>query len=367
MSKVAKRLGFLTTGSEITTGEIINTNSKYMAEQLQDYGIHIGEHLACDDNSNNIEPSLAFLIPRHNAIIITGGLGPTSDDCTREVVAKISGQKLVFNQTIWDKIVERLSKRNLRVTENNRQQAYFPAQATIITNENGTAAGCYLFSGNVLIVMLPGPPRECIPMFQKQVLPLLLKEHFATNQRLFRWRLMNASESYIAEMLEPIAKKYKLDFAYRAHYPFLDIKIFLDPQTKLHTKILLEVEALLKSYFVTHLNQTMSKQLLEHFEQHPMKIYLDDHATRGAFKQTLLTPTTLVCFVEKNVKADLEIYLTGLEDYWQVPSTDTLLKFKLDVYYGGKHQEFEGTAMNRGQETINYVIEYSAAKILRLL
>lgn len=365
-NKAVKRLGFLATGSEITTGEIVNTNSKVMAEHLQEHGVHVGEHLACDDYCDNIEASLQFLLKRHEAIIITGGLGPTSDDCTRDVVAKFAGQKLVFNDKAWQKIVNRLAKRNLPVPENNKQQAFFPAKANILDNENGTAAGCHLYIGETLVFLLPGPPRECLPMFQDYVLPLLLKKGFGTHRRLFRWRLIGISESRIAELLEPIAQKHHLDFAYRAHYPFVDIKLFLDPNTKAHTKILLEIESLVRPYFVTHLNQAMSQQLQEHLQQHPLKIYLDDQATQGAFKQALLTPHTLPCFVGKNVKADLEIYLSGLDDYWHA-NDSTMLSFTLDLRQGHHHETFTSSALLRGRETLDYVIEFCSWKILNML
>lgn len=366
-SKAAKRLGFLATGSEITTGEIANTNSQIMAAQLQDFGTHIGEHLVCDDTPANIEASLQFLLERHDAVIITGGLGPTSDDCTREVVAKLSGQKLIFNEKAWAKIVERLSKRKLAIPDNNKQQAYFPAKANIIDNANGTACGCHLYIGDTLVFLLPGPPRECLPIFKEYVLPMLLKENFNTNQRLFRWRLLNASESMIATLLEPIAEKHKLNFGYRAHYPFTDVKLFLDPHTKFHTKILLEVEALLRPYFVTHLNQALSAQLQEQLMQRPITIYLDDEATKGAFKQALLNPTTADYFVGKNVKADLEIYLTGLDDYWADKTDNTLLDLKLELRYGKKTEHFESSVLMRGKETINYAIEFAAWKILGVI
>lgn len=366
-TKTVKRLGFLATGSEITSGEIVNTNSKVMAEQLQEYGVHVGEHVASDDACENIEASLEFMLKRHDAVIITGGLGPTRDDCTREVVAKVSGQKLVFNDDAWDKIVARLSKRNLPIPENNKQQAYFPLKASILKNDNGTAAGCYLYIGKVLVFLLPGPPRECLPIFQEYVLPLLLKENFATDQRLFRWRLIGISESKIAEMLETIVKQHHIEFAYRAHYPFVDIKLFLDPQTKAHTKILLAVEALVRPYFVTHLNHPMSKQLQDHLEHHPMKIYIDDQATHGAFKQALFNARTKDFFVDKNAKADLEIYLSGLEEYWLNNNDHASLDFKLTLRQGNKYEEFTNSVLLRGRETLDYVIEFSSWKILHFI
>jgi nicotinamide-nucleotide amidase len=366
--KTAKRLGFLATGSEITGGEIVNSNSKEMAQQALDYGIHLGEHTVCDDACENIEASLTFMLKRHDAIIITGGLGPTRDDCTRDVVAQLAGQKLIFNEVIWNKIVERLTQRNLAIIPaNNKQQAYFPEKATILPNPNGTAAGCYLTIDKTLVFLLPGPPRECIPMFQNDVLPLLLKQSFATTERLFRWRLMGISESVAADLLEALTQAHQLEFAYRAHYPFLDVKLFIDPHTKQHTKILLAVETLLRPYFVTHLNQEMSKQLQEHLAQVPLKIHLDDQATKGALLQALLTPKTAACFSHKHTKTDLEVYVSGLDDYWNNKSTSTTLALKLEIRHGKKTQHFESTVLMRGSETIAYAIEFVSWKILKFI
>lgn len=363
---VAKRIGFLATGSEVTSGEIVNLDSKMMAARLLDHGMDVGEHLCCDDHKKNIHDCLEILLERHDAIITSGGLGPTSDDCTMQIISEVAGKKLKFDDATWTRIVERLSKRKAPITDNNKQQAYFPEGAQILINKNGSASGCFININGVLVFVLPGPPRECIPMFEEQVLPILIKENFATSKRLFRWRLIGVSESKIAEMLEPIAERYHFEFAYRAHYPYTDIKIFLDPQTKQHTKILLEVEAVVRPYFVTHLNQNMSQQLKEHLLHHPIKIYLDDPVTKGAFKQSLLCPATLPLFVDKMTKADLEIYFHGFDEYWQ-NQTEGMMELKLELRQGNKHLSFTSPVLIRGQESIFYALEFAAWKILNCI
>jgi len=368
MNKFAKRVGFLATGSEITTGEIVNSNSREMAAQMQEYGIHMGEHLICDDDFANIEASLKFLLPRHEAVIITGGLGPTSDDCTKNVVASLAGQELKFNEASWNKIVARLSKRKLPIPENNRQQAYFPSTAKILVNSQGTADGCYITIKETSVFLLPGPPRECMPMFNTEVLPFLLTHRFGTPKRLFRWRLMGISESKIAELLTPFTHDYGLEFAFRASYPYVDIKLFLDPNNKQHKRILFEVQHLVRPYFVTHLNESMRAQLMQHLQQHPISIYLNDQATMGAMHQALIRPETLNYIVlEQNTQVDLEVTLSGLQEYWHSDNASSMTELHLALKMADKAEAYTTSILLRGRETIEYALEFCATKILNFI
>ncbi|MDF2691513.1 MAG: hicd [Gammaproteobacteria bacterium] len=202
----AKRIGFLATGSELTTGEILNTNVQAMAQTLLEQGTEIGEHVIVDDREANILSGLEYLFRQHDAVIVSGGLGPTSDDRTRFAISRFCNQALEFNEASWQRIVDRLSKRNIPIPENNRQQALFPHHATIFPNLNGTADGCFITCHNKLIFMLPGPPRECLPLFDQYVMPILKSHEFFSHRKLYRWKLMGASESAIAEQLEEIGK-----------------------------------------------------------------------------------------------------------------------------------------------------------------
>ncbi len=246
-----KRVGFLATGSEIVSGEILNTNSQTMAQVMLEHGISLGEHVIVDDGQDNISEAFRFLLSRHDAIISTGGLGPTSDDLTRNAIADVLGLKLIFNPTSYQKIVDRITHRygQIAIPETNKRQAYFPEGSLIIPNPNGTADACQINFQNKLIYLLPGPPSECLPIFSEKVLPHLCEQSFNSESRLYRWTVQGIPEAKIAELLEEALKEFNLIFGYRARSPYIDIKLNLSPSPEL--KIILgKVEAIVGPYLV---------------------------------------------------------------------------------------------------------------------
>jgi molybdenum cofactor synthesis domain-containing protein len=229
--RASKRIGFLATGSELTSGEILNTNGQSISQILFAEGAHLGEHLVVDDIQANILAALEFLASRHDALIITGGLGPTSDDRTRFALASFLNLDLAFRPESWDRISKRFELRGRVPTENNKIQALFPENALLLPNLNGTADGAMIEAPaeGQLFFLLPGPPSECLPLFESDVLPILKKRGFTSDHRLYRWKLREVSESVIATKLEPLAQKYCLEIAYRASKPILHVKLRLNP------------------------------------------------------------------------------------------------------------------------------------------
>ncbi len=233
MQKMQKRIGFIATGSELISGEILNTNGQTMSQVLLKHGAHLGEHLTIDDLEENLIAGIQFLSSRHSAIIITGGLGPTSDDRTRFALASFLGLELFHHEESWNRILKRFELRNRLPTGNNKIQALFPEKAVIFPNQNGTADACLVRDPkdpSRLFFLLPGPPSECLPLFEEHVFPLLKQHGYTSEKRLYRWILEGVSESIIAEKLEPLAKQYQLEIAYRASKPLLHIKLFLGPE-----------------------------------------------------------------------------------------------------------------------------------------
>jgi nicotinamide-nucleotide amidase len=232
---MTKRIGFLATGSELTSGEVLNTNGQNISQILLNQGAHLGEHLIVDDLEENLIAGIQFLASRHSAVIITGGLGPTSDDRTRFALASFLNLDLVHHEDSWNRILKRFESRNRTPTDNNKIQALFPKDALIFPNQNGTADGCLVRhpldqpGQNRLFFLLPGPPSECLPLFENYVLPFLKTMDYMSEKRLYRWKLQEVSESVIAEKLESVAQKYQLEIAYRASKPILHIKLFLSP------------------------------------------------------------------------------------------------------------------------------------------
>ena len=180
-----KTVGFMATGNEITCGDLQNTNTTQMAHLLEESGITVGQHLAVADCINQMSQALRYLWDLHDAIIISGGLGPTCDDCTRQAVAMALDLPLTFDDESWNKINEMFIKKNIALTDNNRQQAQFPQGATVITNHKGSANGCMIEKSGKLVFLLPGPPHECLAMFEQEVKPQLLARHFSHQMKRF--------------------------------------------------------------------------------------------------------------------------------------------------------------------------------------
>lgn len=163
------RAEIITVGTEILLGDIVNTNSQFLAKELANIGIDVYHQGTVGDNETRLIESLNESLKRSDIIITTGGLGPTKDDMTKEVAAKCLNQELVLYGDIWENIKSYFNKLGLEPTENNKKQAYFPKDCIILDNPNGTAPGAILKKDNKMIILLPGPPKEMIPMFNNEL------------------------------------------------------------------------------------------------------------------------------------------------------------------------------------------------------
>lgn len=198
------RAEIITVGTEILLGDIVNTNSRYLARELALLGIEVYYQGSVGDNEERLLEAFGESLKRSDLVITTGGLGPTLDDITKEVAAKYFGQKMELNQKSWDEIREFMSKLDKSPTENNKRQAYFPKEATILKNNNGTAPGAIFKKDKKTIIVLPGPPREMVAMFEESVRPYLesLTEDILVSKTL---RLYGIGESKLeTELLDVI-------------------------------------------------------------------------------------------------------------------------------------------------------------------
>lgn len=160
MPAVYKKVALLITGDEIVNGDITDSNGHYIAQQLYHKHMINGVRVSCNDEQTALESAIGFLLKNHHALITIGGLGPTSDDRTRFALAAATQLDLIFNDTVWQHIVARLSKHQVAAVDSNKQQALFPQHAHVIPNNNGTAYACELSYRDKLIFMLPGPQQN---------------------------------------------------------------------------------------------------------------------------------------------------------------------------------------------------------------
>ncbi len=163
----------ISVGTELLLGNIVNTNAAYLAEKCADLGLSCFYQSVVGDNEERLGAVLKAALERSDIVILSGGLGPTEDDLTKEVSAKVMGRQLVMHEPSKKRIEEYFTSRNMELTENNWKQAMMPEGAIAVNNENGTAPGVIIEDGEKKVILLPGPPNEMIPTFEKSIMPYL--------------------------------------------------------------------------------------------------------------------------------------------------------------------------------------------------
>lgn len=162
-------------GTELLLGNIVNTNAAFISEQCAMLGLSMYYQSVVGDNAGRLEELLETAKKRSDIIILSGGLGPTQDDLTKETAAKVMGKELVEDVKARQEIQDFLSKRGKKITENNWKQSLVPEGSIVLYNQNGTAPGIIIEEETIRMILLPGPPNELIPLFQEQVYPYLHK------------------------------------------------------------------------------------------------------------------------------------------------------------------------------------------------
>lgn len=169
------RCEIIAVGSELLTPYFQDTNSLFITEKLNDLGIETAFKTLVGDNSADLNQCFRTAFSRVRLIIVIGGLGPTRDDLTRETLAETLQKKLIYQPDILNTIEKRFKRRGLKMSSSNKKQAFFPEGAIILDNPNGTAPGIFLEENKQIVVLLPGPPKELLPMFTDSVIPRLEK------------------------------------------------------------------------------------------------------------------------------------------------------------------------------------------------
>lgn len=166
----------LSVGTELLFGQITNTNTVFLSQQLNLLGFDVMYHYTVGDNPRRLEEIIRMAFKDCDLVITTGGLGPTQDDLTKEIACRALGDELTLHQSSMDRLEGYFKKQNREMTENNRKQAYMPSRAVVFENNAGTAPGFALEQGGKHMICMPGPPREMTCMFRESVLPYLEKK-----------------------------------------------------------------------------------------------------------------------------------------------------------------------------------------------
>ena len=227
------KASILAIGTELTTGQILNRNASNLSQKLSALGVNVTIHLTVPDERQVILDSLKYLESQlennFDLLFVTGGLGPTSDDFTRDVLAEWSGVEMKFDQRSWDAVVERLTTRGFKVRDMQKQQCFFPVNAEILPNAEGTA-NAYTFIGkNKIVYVLPGPPREIEAIWTSHIAQKLAQETKNLDRQITKsWDTIGLGESEVAFAVEDVLRHRPtgdLEIGYRVHLPYVEVKL----------------------------------------------------------------------------------------------------------------------------------------------
>jgi nicotinamide-nucleotide amidase len=293
------RASVLTIGTEITSGEIINSNAAWIAQRLEEQGHVVTDHLSVRDDRKDILRALKYL-ESSQILIVTGGLGPTSDDITREMMAKWIGSTLTFSKKIWKEFKETYAARGLSLREAHRHQCYFPKKSEILRNPVGTAHGFVMKRKKTSIFVLPGPPRELEGMW-----PAVADQiPNGDAPKWEHWSCLGLPESEVAELIEPLIDGLDIEVGYRASIPYVHLKLRGSDFTG---KISGEIDQRLGSNIVSKGKKDFAQTFVESLEG--KDILFQDQVTKGFLSARLTS------FARKNpkLKFRLEECIDGKE------------------------------------------------------
>ncbi len=278
-------------GTELLLGDILNTNAKFLSEKLAEMGFNLFSQSVVGDNAERLERQISVSLSRSNIVILSGGLGPTEDDITKETVAKVLNLTLEEDAESLKRIESYFALVGRKMSENNRKQALKIKGSTIIPNEHGTAPGIFLEVPNGAIILLPGPPSELIPMFNNKVAPMLNKYSsstiFSRNVRLF-----GVGESAAAEICGDLLKGTNPTVATYAKTGEVDIRVTASSENLAVAKELCNpVVKKLEDLFGNHVYgvdvDNLQQKVVDLLKKKNMKIATAESCTAGMLSERI--------------------------------------------------------------------------------
>lgn len=281
-------------GTELLLGDVVNTNASFLAKSLADKGIFCYYQSVVGDNAGRLNDLLKQAMSRSKLIIITGGLGPTYDDMTKETVAEVLGKELIFDDEILSKIKAIFAKSERPMTENNKKQAYVIEGAEVLDNDNGTAPGLFISTEDNLIVLLPGPPREMKLMYETKLQPKLeaLNNIKLVSKKVY---MTEIGESYVEEIL----KKEMLEGTNPTIAPYaLEYGLMLrvtatsedeDEANRLIEPVINKINNLFHKYIYSINNESIEDVVVNKLIESNLKVAIAESCTGGLLAERIIS------------------------------------------------------------------------------
>ena len=277
----------LSIGTELLMGQIANTNAQFISKHFTEVDIFVYYHSVVGDNKKRIKSSLLMALERADVVITTGGLGPTQDDITKEVISEVLNKPLVVREEILSEIKKFFIEKGKVMTLNNEKQAYFPLDSILIKNKMGTAPGCLIEYNNKIIIMLPGPPSEMRPMFLQFVIPFFEKKGtyqlkskfiriFGIGESAMESKISDLISSQSNPTIAPYTKQGEVTLRVSARYNKKNenVEKILDPTIK-------KIKERLGEYIYSYDNEELKVVAYKKLYNSNIKISLAESCTGG--------------------------------------------------------------------------------------
>jgi nicotinamide-nucleotide amidase len=286
------RVELLAVGTELLLGDILNSNSQYLAKKMAESGFNLHFQTVVGDNEARILECLKIAFKRSDMVITTGGLGPTDDDITKETCAKFFNKNLILDQQSLEKIQKIFSQRNIQMPEINKKQAYFIEDSKILENNFGSAIGCYLENEGKHLVILPGPPSEMIPMFEEQVasyLKSLQNEIFFSNYI----NIFGIGESSVNEVVKDLLTQSNPTLAPYAKDSYVKLRITAAASSENTAQVEInkmkkEIYSRLGNYIFSEGDQSLEEVVQEKLEKNKYTISTAESCSGGLLAAKLV-------------------------------------------------------------------------------
>lgn len=294
-------------GTELLMGQINNTNARYISARFPDADVYVYYHTVVGDNPSRLTACLNHALERADVVITTGGLGPTQDDLTKETISGAMGLELIPDKATLDGINQFFKERGRIPAPNNKKQGYFPKGSLILRNDNGTAPGCLIEKEGKIVIMMPGPPWEMEPMFEKSVLPYFIKDARSKLYSVYL-RMFGIGESSMEDIIKdlvteqsnptiaPYAKRGEITLRVTAKYnPDKD-----DPNNII-APVLDEINSRLGEYIYSYENEELNEKVANMLIDKNCKIALAESCTGGMLTSMLTDIPGISAVLDRSV------------------------------------------------------------------